>query len=80
MRSAVEQMSSTTKNAIFGGVFAVCVALSVVPPFYLWGTRAGAGHVLGIPFSVAYMLFVVIVLSIAVAALYWAEDVRGELD
>jgi hypothetical protein len=80
MRSAVQQMSSKTKNAIFGSVFVFCVLLAVAPPFYLWGTRAGAPQVLGIPFSVAYMLFDVIVLTVAVGVLYWVEDVRGELE
>ena len=80
MRSAVQRMSSKTKNAIFGSIFAFCVLLAIAPPFYLWGTRAGAGQVVGIPFSVAYMLFDVIVLTIGVGVLYWVEDVRGELE
>jgi hypothetical protein len=80
MRSAVQQMSSSTKNVLFGSVFVFCVLLAVFPPLYLWGTRAGAPHVLGVPFSVAYMLFDAILLSVAVALLYWVEDVRGELE
>lgn len=80
MRSAVQQVSSSTKNALFGTIFVFCILLAVAPPLYLWGTRAGAPQVLGMPFSVAYMLFDAIVLTIAVAVLYWVEDVRGELE
>jgi hypothetical protein len=80
MRSAVEGMSSSTKNAIFGSVFGFCVLLAIFPPFYLWGTRSGAPQILGMPFAVAYMLFDALLLTVAVAILYRVEDVRGELD
>jgi hypothetical protein len=73
-------MSSRTKNAIFGTVFAFCVLLAIFPPFYLWATREGAPQILGLPFSVAYMLFDALLLTVAVAVLYRVEDVRGELE
>ena len=80
MRSAVQRMSSSTKNAIFGSVFAVCVLLAIFPPFYLWAARERAADILGLPFSVVYMLFDATLLTVAVGALYWVEDVRGELE
>ena len=80
MRSAVREMSSGTKNRIFGSVYAFCVLLAIFPPFYLWGAREDAPEILGLPFSVVYMLFDAVLLTVAVAVLYWAEDIRGELD
>jgi hypothetical protein len=80
MKSAVQRMSASTKNGVFGGFFVFCFLLAVCPPLYLWATRTGAGKVIGLPFSVAYMLFDAILLTVVVAALYWVEDLRGELD
>lgn len=79
MRERVRSMSSSAKNWIFGTVFAICFVMAVAPPLYLWGDRRDP-EILGLPFGVIYMLFVATLLTAAVGALYWVEDVRDEVE
>lgn len=72
-------MSGSAKNALFGGLFALVLVLAIFPPLYLWAGRVNA-HVLGVPFSVAYMMFDAILVTALIAVLYVVEDARGELD
>lgn len=79
MRSAVKKMSTQAKNRVFATLFTLCFLMAVFPPFYLWGSGADP-EILGLPFAVVYMLFDALLLALGVWALYWIEDVRGELD
>jgi hypothetical protein len=79
MRDRVRGMSSRTKHWLFGSVFGLCFVMAVAPPLYLWGDRQDP-EILGLPFGVAYMLFDAVLLTAAVGALYWIEDIRGEVD
>lgn len=67
------------KQWIFGTVFAICGILAVCPPLYLAVARREP-VILGFPFGVAYMLFVGLLVTVAIMALYQYEQARGEVD
>ena len=79
MGSALRAMSPATKTRVFGTLYALSILLAIFPPFYLWA-GGHAGTVLGLPFSVGYMIFDALLITAIVAALYYVEDARGELD
>lgn len=71
--------SSRTKRWAFGTAFAACFVLALFPPLYLAAGRADP-HVLGLPFSVAYMIFAGLLVTVSIMAIYLWERARGELD
>lgn len=77
MRQAVSTMSARTKNWIFGVAY-VAIALCVLcPPVYRWASGESP-RVLGLPFSVFWMLLNGILVLLLVWALWVVEDLRGE--
>jgi hypothetical protein len=77
--SRLAGLSGTAKNRVFGGLFAVVLLLAIFPPLYLWAGGVET-QILGMPFSVAYMLFDAVLVTALIAVLYVVEDARGELD
>ncbi len=72
-------MSAKTKNAVFGSLFALTLLLAVFPPFYL-GIGNIDASIFGIPFAVAYQIFIATFATLLIGLLYLVEDARGELD
>lgn len=72
-------MGPTPKLWLFGGLYVVAAALAVFPPFYIWAGRVD-GAVLGLPFSIAYLLFDALLVTAVIVGLYLFEKRRGELD
>jgi hypothetical protein len=69
----------TPKTVVFGVWFAVVLAMVVVPPVYLAAGRA-TPHVLGLPFSVFWMLLDAVLATAMIATLWAVESRRGEVE
>ncbi len=79
MGGMIRGMSARMKNWVFGIWFAVCFVCSLFPPLYLAASQQGP-QILALPFSVAYMIFVGLLITLSIVVLYLVERTRGEVD
>jgi len=77
VRRAVIGMSARTKNWVFGIGYVLIGLWVLCPPVYLWASRE-SHRVLGLPFSVFWMLVNAILVLLLIWALWIVEGVRGE--
>lgn len=67
-----------TITVAFGAYF-LLLFLSVMPPAFQFVNRVEP-FVLGFPFLLFWILFVSVMMSVGLIALYWVEDQRGEVE
>ncbi len=79
MRNALLRMSPQTKSAVFGVGYAITALWVIFPPVYLAASTASP-RVLGLPFSVFWMILDAVLILALVWALWIVENVRGELE
>jgi hypothetical protein len=59
-------------------VYFAALFMSVMPPFFQFVNRAEP-FVFGLPFLLFWILFVSVLMSLGLIALYWVERARGEV-
>lgn len=79
MKDAIRRMSPALKARIFGVGYAITALWVICPPIYLAASTASP-RVLGLPFSVIWMLADAVLVLLLIWALWYVEDVRGELE
>jgi hypothetical protein len=79
MREAVLRMSPRTKGAIFGVGYVITALWVLFPPLYL-AASTDTPRVLGLPFSVFWMILDGVLVLLLVWALWTVEEIRGELE
>lgn len=72
-------MSARTKNRVFGVGYILIGLWVLCPPVYLWAS-GGSPRVLGLPFSVLWMLVNPVLILLLIWGLWIVEDMRGELE
>lgn len=77
LRRAVQTMSERTKTRIFGAGYVIVALMVLLPPLYL-AASAKTPIVLGLPFSVFYMLLNAVLITALVTTLWFVEGARGE--
>ncbi len=79
MKELIQNMSSRTKNTVFGCIYAVLVLAAICPPLYF--SASGNGTLwLGAPLAMWYWIADFVLLVIMMFALYGVESIRGEVD
>ena len=79
MTKQIQEMSSRTKNILFGTMYAILLLFAVFPPFYLWGS-GNQMLFLGAPFSMWYWIADFVLLLAVMFGYYRVESIRGEVD
>jgi hypothetical protein len=59
-------------------IYFAVLFISVLPPFFDIVNRAEP-YIFNLPFILFWMIFVSVMMSIGLAALYWIENIRGEV-
>lgn len=77
--STLKKMPRRTIDMVFGGVMALIVLLAIFPPLYNAASRSSPS-VLGLPFSVFYMILDGVLITLAVVALWYVENIRDEVE
>lgn len=79
MKEIIQNMSSRTKNTVFGSIYAVLVLAAVFPPLYFSASGNGT-LILGAPLAMWYWIADFVLLVMMMFALYGVESIRGEVD
>lgn len=79
MKEIIQNMSSRTKNTVFGSIYAVLVLAAVFPPLYFSASGNGT-LILGAPLAMWYWIADFVLLVVMMFALYGVESIRGEVD
>lgn len=80
-RTVVAQyFNSLESRTVYVGfsIYFLVLFLSVMPPFFQFVNRVDP-IVLGLPFLLFWILFVGVMMSVGLSALYYVETVRGEV-
>lgn len=79
MKEIIQNMSSRTKNTVFGSIYAVLVLAAVFPPLYFSASGNGT-LIFGAPLAMWYWIADFVLLVVMMFALYGVESIRGEVD
>jgi len=79
MKQFIRSRSRRSIVTFFLTIYAVALLFALFPPLYLAGSGIRTA-VLGIPFSIMYWVFDLLVLGFGLWGFYLVEDIRGELD
>jgi hypothetical protein len=74
---AIRSISPHTKNRAFGSAYIIITLMVILPPAYL-AASGGTPKVLGLPFSVFYMLLNGALAVLLIVTLWFVEAIRGE--
>lgn len=79
MRQLIKNMSTRTKNIVFGGIYALLVLAAIFPPLY-FSASGNSALVLGAPIAMWYWIADFALLIAMMFTLYWVESIRNEVD
>jgi len=81
MKEWLRSLSSKTVYTVLAILFAIPLAMALVPPLYLWGASYKSGAMfLGQPFSMWYWNFIGLATFFLMWIVYGVQNVRGEND
>jgi hypothetical protein len=72
-------MAKSGVRWVWGLAFGACFVLALFPPIYLAAARNDP-HVLGLPFGVAYMIFVGLLITASIMGAYLWERATGRIE
>jgi len=79
MKDFIRRLPAKAVTAFFAAFYALALALAVFPPFYL-AASGSTVSVFGMPWAISYWIVDAALVGVSLAALYWVEGVRGELE
>ncbi|WP_430379873.1 hypothetical protein [Streptomyces sp. B1-3] len=79
MKEFIKRRDAGEIRVAFGGIYGLALVFGCFPPVYLWASGS-AGVIAGLPVAIWYWILIAVLVGLSLWALYWVEDIRGELD
>ncbi|ELP66404.1 hypothetical protein ACKI1I_44410 [Streptomyces turgidiscabies] len=79
MKEFIKRRAAVEIRVAFGGIYGLALVFGCFPPAYLWASGS-AVVIAGLPVAIWYWILIAVLVGLSLWALYWVEDVRGELD
>lgn len=79
MKDLIRRIPAKTVTVFFTAIYGLALALAIFPPFYLAASGSTAS-VLGMPWAISYWIVDAALVGLSLAALYWVEGLRGDLE
>lgn len=79
MKEFIKRRDAVEIRIAFGGIYGLAFVFGCFPPAYLWASGS-AVVIAGLPLAIWYWILIAVLVGLSLWALYWIEDIRGELD